>query len=274
MAARPGGCPRGGARPARRHMSVLDRKELEQSPLADLHAIASELGVESYRRLRKEELISGSSRARTTTAAPRVTRRPTRRPTSRPRRGRDAEDEPEPGGGARRRGRGRGRGGRGAGGGGRARGGGRPHRACSTSFRTAAASCDRTRSRTRATTSTSPRPDPPLRAARRRRGHRPRASAPALGALPVARAGGQRQRLDPEPPAERARFEHLTPVFASERLPAPEGLDAAPYGKRLARGDRRASRRRRHRRCCAGSSAPWRRPARPRSDRRARGRAP
>ncbi len=36
---------------------------------------------------------------------------------------------------------------------------------------------------------------------------------------------------NPEPPAERARFEHLTPVFASERLPAPEGLDAAPYGK-------------------------------------------
>ena len=39
-------------------MSVLDRKELEQSPLADLHAIASELGVEGYRRLRKEELIA------------------------------------------------------------------------------------------------------------------------------------------------------------------------------------------------------------------------
>src|ERR671930_549355 len=38
-------------------MSVLDRKELEQSPLADLHAIASELGVEGYRRLRKEDLI-------------------------------------------------------------------------------------------------------------------------------------------------------------------------------------------------------------------------
>src|SRR3954468_17198191 len=38
-------------------MSVLDRKELEQSPLADLHAIASELGLEDYRRLRKEDLI-------------------------------------------------------------------------------------------------------------------------------------------------------------------------------------------------------------------------
>jgi transcription termination factor Rho len=38
-------------------MSVLDRKELEQSPLADLHAIAAELGIEGFRRLRREELI-------------------------------------------------------------------------------------------------------------------------------------------------------------------------------------------------------------------------
>ena len=38
-------------------MAILDRKELEQSPLADLHAIASELGIEGYRRLRREELI-------------------------------------------------------------------------------------------------------------------------------------------------------------------------------------------------------------------------
>src|SRR4051812_41418144 len=56
MAARPRARARRG-RTLRRHMSVLDRKELEQSPLADLHAIASELGVEGYRRLRKEELI-------------------------------------------------------------------------------------------------------------------------------------------------------------------------------------------------------------------------
>lgn len=38
-------------------MSVIDRASLEQSPLADLHAIASELSIDSYRRLRKEELI-------------------------------------------------------------------------------------------------------------------------------------------------------------------------------------------------------------------------
>src|ERR671928_17377 len=38
-------------------MAVLDRKELEESPLSDLHAIASGLGIEGYRRLRREKLI-------------------------------------------------------------------------------------------------------------------------------------------------------------------------------------------------------------------------
>jgi transcription termination factor Rho len=38
-------------------MSVLDREALEASPLADLHAIASELGLDGYRRLRKADLI-------------------------------------------------------------------------------------------------------------------------------------------------------------------------------------------------------------------------
>jgi transcription termination factor Rho len=38
-------------------MSVLDRATLEASPLADLHALASELGMDGFRRLRKAELI-------------------------------------------------------------------------------------------------------------------------------------------------------------------------------------------------------------------------
>jgi transcription termination factor Rho len=38
-------------------MSVLDRSELEASPLADLHAIADQIGLEGFRRLRKAELI-------------------------------------------------------------------------------------------------------------------------------------------------------------------------------------------------------------------------
>ena len=58
--------PRGGERdgeavsaPARvrRRMSVLNRKELADSPLADLHQIASELGLEGYRAMRKDDLI-------------------------------------------------------------------------------------------------------------------------------------------------------------------------------------------------------------------------
>jgi transcription termination factor Rho len=38
-------------------MSVIDRSDLEASPLADLHVIASELGLDGFRRLRKVDLI-------------------------------------------------------------------------------------------------------------------------------------------------------------------------------------------------------------------------
>ena len=38
-------------------MSVIDRSDLEASPLADLHVIASELGLDGFRRLRKADLI-------------------------------------------------------------------------------------------------------------------------------------------------------------------------------------------------------------------------
>src|SRR5687768_17156882 len=38
-------------------MSVLNKKELAESPLADLHQIASELGVEGYRAMRREDLV-------------------------------------------------------------------------------------------------------------------------------------------------------------------------------------------------------------------------
>jgi len=38
-------------------MPVLERSELQASPLADLHAIADQLGLDGYRRLRKPELI-------------------------------------------------------------------------------------------------------------------------------------------------------------------------------------------------------------------------
>src|SRR5690242_17311494 len=39
-------------------MTVLHRDALEASPLADLHAIASELGIDGFRRLRKDDLIN------------------------------------------------------------------------------------------------------------------------------------------------------------------------------------------------------------------------
>lgn len=38
-------------------MSVLQRSDLEASPLADLHALASTLNIDGFRRLRREELI-------------------------------------------------------------------------------------------------------------------------------------------------------------------------------------------------------------------------
>jgi transcription termination factor Rho len=44
-------------------VSVLQRKELEDSPLADLHAIASELGIEGYRALRRGDLVGAILRA-------------------------------------------------------------------------------------------------------------------------------------------------------------------------------------------------------------------
>ena len=38
-------------------MSVLERSQLEASPLADLHAIANQIGLDGFRRLRKADLI-------------------------------------------------------------------------------------------------------------------------------------------------------------------------------------------------------------------------
>jgi transcription termination factor Rho len=38
-------------------MAVLERSELEASPLADLHAIADQIGLDGFRRLRKADLI-------------------------------------------------------------------------------------------------------------------------------------------------------------------------------------------------------------------------
>src|SRR3712207_5335220 len=53
--------------------AVLDRSELEQSPLADLHLLANELGVDGFRRLRREELIDAIVARQSGDAVPEAT---------------------------------------------------------------------------------------------------------------------------------------------------------------------------------------------------------
>jgi transcription termination factor Rho len=62
--------------------TVLDRDALEKSPLADLHLIANELGVDGFRRLRKADLIdaiiakqAGAEASAAVEAAPALPRR-------------------------------------------------------------------------------------------------------------------------------------------------------------------------------------------------------
>src|SRR5437764_14779752 len=60
-------------------MSVLGRAALEARPLADLHAIASELSIDGYRRLRRGELVDallGGDPGRAAETAPPAERKP------------------------------------------------------------------------------------------------------------------------------------------------------------------------------------------------------
>ncbi len=86
-------------------MAVLERSELEASPLADLHAIADQVGLDGFRRLRKAELIdtilerTGSDAGETTSSEPREEREERepstrRRRAGRTRRGKTADEEP------------------------------------------------------------------------------------------------------------------------------------------------------------------------------------
>ena len=88
--------------------SVLDRSGLEQSPLADLHVLATELGVENFRRLRKADLIDAILARQTGTEAP--TSR--RRGRGRGREAAEAAEAPEADGEEQDEGRGRSRRGR------------------------------------------------------------------------------------------------------------------------------------------------------------------
>lgn len=84
-------------------MAVLSRDALEGSPLADLHVLAGELGIDGYRRLRKAELVdtilahqSGEDNgvpAEADAETEEETPKPRRRRGGRGGRGRKAEDE-------------------------------------------------------------------------------------------------------------------------------------------------------------------------------------
>jgi transcription termination factor Rho len=84
-------------------MPVLERSALADSPLADLHAIASELGIDGFRRLRKEDLIDaivvrqGGETANGDAPASdeEASARPRRRRGGRGRAREDREEEPE-----------------------------------------------------------------------------------------------------------------------------------------------------------------------------------
>lgn len=78
-------------------MAVLDREELQASPLADLHVIAGQLGVEGFRRLRKAELIDAilshqNGAGEEKSSRPGRTRRPR---TTRSRSAKEPAGEPE-----------------------------------------------------------------------------------------------------------------------------------------------------------------------------------
>jgi transcription termination factor Rho len=78
-------------------MAVLERSELEASPLADLHTIANEVGLDGFRRLRKADLVDailGESSAASDSGSrggeqDRDGERPRRRRTPRARRSKD-----------------------------------------------------------------------------------------------------------------------------------------------------------------------------------------
>jgi transcription termination factor Rho len=201
------------------HMPVLDRKELEESPLSDLHAIASELGIEGYRRLRREDLIDALAGDGKTGAAkdseedepPR--RRRTRRPRPKAEEKKEepaeeskdepeAEDETEPrqgvldilpnGSGFMR-----------------------PDPFAHSREDVYVSPAQIRRCELRAGDEI----EGPVRSPRRNERH------PSLVRVDKVNGG------EAEGPGERPRFEDLTPVFASQALTTPDGLDDTPFGR-------------------------------------------
>ena len=89
--------------------SVLDRSALAESPLADLHLLANELGVDGFRRLRKSELVDAIVARQSDEPVAAVAAVAEAEPEERPEE-RSDDDEPRRGRRGRRGGRGRARG--------------------------------------------------------------------------------------------------------------------------------------------------------------------
>jgi transcription termination factor Rho len=83
-------------------MAVLERPELEASPLADLHAIATQIGLDGFRRLRKAELIDAilGEKSPSTDSEEDTGSRPRRRRSTRTRRTGSAAAKAETDGGS------------------------------------------------------------------------------------------------------------------------------------------------------------------------------
>lgn len=199
---------------------TLDRAELEKSPLSDLHAIASELGIEGYRRLRRGELIDSILADGSVEATPERQPRRARGAQSRARSRRAAASEPDgeeddgeapigrseedeetrsgvldvlPNGSGFMR--------------------PNPFTHSSDDVYVSPAQIRRCELRS------GDRLEGPVRSARRSERH------PSL--VRVERVNG----AEAEPPSERPRFDELTPRFASRRVASAPALERAPFGR-------------------------------------------
>jgi transcription termination factor Rho len=259
-----------GAGPLTAPVAVLQRTELEQSPLADLHALAAEVGIEGFRRLRREELIDVLSGESGGSSGGRGRSSGRGRSAAQPASGEDVKGGGSSGGRGRSSGRGRSaeerseddEGAR------PARPARRPRQRRSPAE---AAPRDRERGRERSAPVADdeeptgeeevragvldvlPNGSGFLRSDAFRQGSDDAYVAPAQIRRCELRSGDdvsgpvrspRRSERHPslvrvetvnggpaDPPPERPLFEELTPVFAAERLTAPEGLEKVPFGK-------------------------------------------
>jgi transcription termination factor Rho len=203
-------------------MTVLQRKELEDSPLADLHAIASELRLEGFRTLRRaeligaildaqggeEELAADSGQLAEDDTVPSVPAEESLEPAAGP------EPQPEP----------------------------EPRREPEEPEARVTGVLDILPNGSgfvRVDPSGQSRDDVYVSQAQIRRCEL-RAGDEVTGPARPPRRNERHPSLvrvekvngaDAEPPEERPHFAELTPVFPSERLSAPAALEAVPFGK-------------------------------------------